>query len=158
MAAPLIVERSRQIPGSPRISKSGCLRPLEAVQSAFAKGGAAIIGGFHLRTRLSEEGLGQTPTSLFVPLLETNRYWHRRVSRCPQPLAAVKAKEDHGAPFQKLCRTLRAIQLDNVILTSRLGKKPGNLGKKVKNVIDSDLYSSRLTAINQRYTEVTGNM
>jgi hypothetical protein len=76
----------------------------------------------------------------------------------PRPLAAIKAKEDHGAPFQKLCRTLRAIQLDNVILTSRLGKKPGNLGKKVKNVIDSDLYSSRLTAINHGYAEVTGNM
>ena len=47
---------------------------------------------------------------------------------------------------------------DNVILTSRLGKKPGNLGKKVKNVIDSDLYSSRLTSMNQDYAEVTGNM
>lgn len=55
-------------------------------------------------------------------------------------------------------RTLRAIQLDNVILTSGLGKKRGNLGKKVKNVIDSDLYSSRLTSINQDYAEVTGNM
>jgi hypothetical protein len=45
-----------------------------------------------------------------------------------------------------------------VILTSRLGKGPGNLRKKVKNVIDSDLYSSRLTATNQGYAEVTGNM
>jgi hypothetical protein len=72
------------------------------------------------------------------------------------PLAAIKAKEDHGAPFQKLCRTLRAIQLDNAILTSRLGKKPGNLGKKVKNVIDSGLYSSRLIAINCSYAEVMG--
>jgi hypothetical protein len=33
-----------------------------------------------------------------------------------------------------------------------------NLGKKIKTVIDFDLYSSRLTAINHDHTEVTGNM
>ena len=36
-------------------------------------------------------------------------------------------------------------------------EKPGDLGEKVKNVIDSDLYSSRLTAINHGYAEVAGN-
>jgi hypothetical protein len=38
------------------------------------------------------------------------------------------------------------------------GKKPGNLGEKVKNVIDSDLYSWRLTAIIRGYAVVRGNM
>jgi hypothetical protein len=37
-------------------------------------------------------------------------------------------------------------------------EKPGNLGEKVKNVIDSDLYSSRLTAIIRGYAAVTDRM
>jgi hypothetical protein len=40
--------------------------------------------------------------------------------------------------------------------TSPLGKKPGNLGEKVENVTDSDLYSSPLTAIIRGYAAING--
>jgi hypothetical protein len=82
----------------------------------------------------------------------------RPVFRNQAAFDRYKGQRGSWSAIPKTLSDTSAIQLDNVILVSRLGKEPGNLGKKVKNVIDSDLYFSRLTAINEDYAEVTGNM